>query len=153
MNKMSVALILLGSLVGCISSPAQLPDASVVQTWLQSALPLGSSRATTVAFLRSHKINGHYPIESNFEIRCVSDSPHEMELWDEGVSDGCFFESPFNGGRNGLFHMDSPRTIIATVNTPVADRSFIWCDLTLMIGFDKRERVDLRRVSQECTGP
>jgi hypothetical protein len=153
MNKLSVALILLGSLVGCISNPAnQLPDASVVQTWLQSGLPLGSSRTATVAFLRSHKINGH-PIESNFEIRCVSDSPHETELLDEGVNGGCFVQSPFNGGRNGPFHMDSPRTIIARVNTPVADRSIVWCDLTLMIGFDKRERVDLRRVSQECTGP
>jgi hypothetical protein len=149
-----MALLLLWSLVGCSSAHShQLPDASVVQTWIQSTLPLGSSRSATVAFLQSHKINGQYPIESNFTIRCVSDIPHEMELSEEGVDDGCFLESPFNGGRNGLFHMDSPRTIVATVSTPVADRTFVWCDLMIMIGFDKRERVDLRRVSQNCTGP
>ena len=129
-----------------------LPDASVAKAWPAYSLPVRSTRSDAIAFLKTHRLGDRYLVQSDFRYYCVSDTLRKCNS-SNGTRGDCFIEDPFNGGHDGLSQMYSPRTIIGFVGTPSSERGLTWCDLTLYIGFDTRERVNLRQASQMCTGP
>ncbi|HEY7982427.1 MAG TPA: hypothetical protein VID19_13215 [Candidatus Eremiobacteraceae bacterium] len=150
MKQLLLAVLVIAG--GCSSGGGnQVPDASLAKVWLRQEVALGSRRPDVISFLKGHTLDGRFSMQSDFKY-------HALPSMDYGCSafrnrSGHEVECGFNGGRDGSFSYTSRRTIIVYVSTPKKDRSFVWCDLSMFIGFDQQDRVDSRKAAQTCTGP
>lgn len=142
-RRLSITLVAAVVLVvGCTHvAHNAIPDASEAKRWLVEHVQIGTTRAAAVAYLKSHKLNGTYPLHSDYRYHSVP-----AAVCVSFGADNC----TFNGGRDGLYRYNSPRTLIVEVPTPDADRKFVWCDLRLFVGFDQHGRVDSRKASQSA---
>jgi hypothetical protein len=62
-----LALVALVAITGCGDMAGRpIPDASQAKTWLVSQIPLGASKTQVIAFLKSHKFEDHYTMESDY---------------------------------------------------------------------------------------
>lgn len=150
MRRLLIALCII--VAGCTSGAEnQVPDASQAKVWLAHEVPIGTKRADVISFLKNHKLDGRFPMQSDFKYHVLPSMDYGCEAF--RTRSGGVAECGFNGGHDGEFNYSSKRTIIVYVPTPKKGRTFTWCDLSLFIGFDQQNRVDSRKASQICTGP
>ena len=119
-------VFVLCALSGCARG-LDVPSVRDTEAWLNAGVPVGSSKADAIRFLKTHRIQ-NILAESDYKVR------------------------PFWEG--GGFNYRAPRVILAAIKQPSDQRTpIIWCEDELLISFDKHLRVANRSVHQICTGP
>lgn len=119
-----VPCALVAVLLGCAQG-RPVPNVADTQAWLTAGVPVGSSKADTIKFLKTHLIQG-LSAQSDYKVR-----PYEGQMG------------------------QAPRVILAGIfpDTPYKQTHLVWCTDQLLISFDRNLRVANRSVHQECVGP
>lgn len=126
MRFVFVPCVLVVVLFGCATG-RPVPNVADTQAWLNAGVPVGSSKADAIRFLKTHRIQG-----------LSAQSDYKVEPYWEG----------------GSFNYRAPRVIFAAIGAPPDQRTpIVWCQDELLISFDKHLHVNGRSVHQECMGP